>query len=186
MCLSVTPNWNPRFVSYHRFTVRPEDLTMATLPRKPRLWTEEQVEFLLQEIRTGKPHKEIADLFNEKYDGVGQIKHDQIKYIKAQYRNRLQDDETTATNSSKVPAKRSRTSTEEDSRPHKVQKVNAPPVTRATRSQTLAQQNLASKNNNDNYNMSFQPLPAGDKQDAPAAPIAAMGVSNAVSVSRQP
>ncbi|OIW33095.1 hypothetical protein CONLIGDRAFT_640250 [Coniochaeta ligniaria NRRL 30616] len=61
---------------------------MSDLPRTPRLWTDEQVKFVLEQISTGKRHKDIAALFNAKYDGTGKIDTEQVKYIKAQYRNR--------------------------------------------------------------------------------------------------
>jgi len=56
---------------------------MSSLPRKPRLWADEQVEFRLKEIATGKQHKDIAAIFNETYAGGSRIETDQIKYIKA-------------------------------------------------------------------------------------------------------
>jgi hypothetical protein len=69
------------------------DLTMSALPRRSRLWTEEQVRFVLKDITTVKRHKHIAAIFNEIYASVNTIQTDHIKYNKAQYGNRLDDGE---------------------------------------------------------------------------------------------
>ena len=63
---------------------------MSSLPRKPRKWTVDQVQFVLELVDTEKSQRQIATLFNNKYNGNATIDSEQVKYLKAQYRNRNQ------------------------------------------------------------------------------------------------
>lgn len=122
---------------------------------------------MLKEIATGKSHKDIAALFNARFDGVGKIQTDQIKYIKAQYRKRLDRSTSPASRTTKASAnritkasaKRTSRAAVKTSSTAKAIDTSTPSPQRVTRSKTRAQQGLATTSNT----RSIRPIPSEAK-----------------------